>query len=266
MRISLLIASCPAGAMSEKPPEPPQLFENRWAKESAANTVRRPMCHCLDPQYGKRKWAELRLHTDVQDEQCAGWQRLLELIEQAAADGREEFSPLREMSPQEWTQIVTLPPSIARLKAVKHLILYGSSLVRIPPEIGEMTSLQQFTPYTSYRLHWFPYEITRCRNLARSTVSTRALYGNYKYRAPFPRLPQIDPLNTPDRCSLCEASLLNVAPQQVWISLPVATDVIPLLVHACSAECLARLPAAPPNYVRTAHRGGLDLVQPRRSY
>lgn len=40
-------------------------------------------------------------------------------------------------------------------------MLYGSNLVRIPPEIGAMTSLEEFTPYTSYRLHWVPYEITR---------------------------------------------------------------------------------------------------------
>lgn len=35
-------------------------------------------------------------------------------------------------------------------------MLYRSNLVRIPPEIGAMTSLEEFTPYTSYRLHWFP--------------------------------------------------------------------------------------------------------------
>lgn len=36
---------------------------------------------------------------------------------------------LREMTPAEWVQIVELPRSIAKLKAVGHLILYGSSLV-----------------------------------------------------------------------------------------------------------------------------------------
>ena len=65
-------------------------------------------------------------------------------------------------------------------------MLYGSNLVRIPAEIGAMTSLEEFTPYTSYRLHWFPYELTRCPRLVRSTVSSSALYGNFKYRPPFP--------------------------------------------------------------------------------
>ena len=58
--------------------------------------------------------------------------------------------------------------------------LYGSGLVRIPPEVGEMTALEDFDPYTSYRLHWFPFEITRCPKLKDSRVSTRALYGNFK--------------------------------------------------------------------------------------
>ena len=52
------------------------------------------------------------------------------------------------MTPAEWAQITELPKSIGKLKSVKHLILYGSSLVRIPPEIGEMDALEKFTPYT----------------------------------------------------------------------------------------------------------------------
>ena len=30
-----------------------------------------------------------------------------------------------------------------------------------------MTSLERFTPYTSHRLHWFPYELTRVFCLTR---------------------------------------------------------------------------------------------------
>jgi len=76
---------------------------------------------------------ELSLHLDPQDTDSAAWHRLLELIDEAAADGREEFSPAREMDPIDWSQIVTLPSTIAKLKCVKRLILYGSSLERIPP-------------------------------------------------------------------------------------------------------------------------------------
>jgi hypothetical protein len=93
-----------------------------------------------------------------------------------APSGVPELSaPVEKLAPGEETQIVTLPSTIAKLKSVKRLFLYGSSLVRVPPEIGEMSTLEVFDSYTSYRLHWFPYEITRCPKLRHSRVSTRAL-------------------------------------------------------------------------------------------
>ncbi|MFH8805551.1 hypothetical protein ACH4F6_39455 [Streptomyces sp. NPDC017936] len=49
--------------------------------------------------------------------------------------------PLVELSTEERRQVITLPPSIAKLTGAKHFVLYGSSLVRIPPEIGAMISL-----------------------------------------------------------------------------------------------------------------------------
>ncbi|MDI5905017.1 MULTISPECIES: hypothetical protein [Streptomyces] len=127
-------------------------------------------------------------------------------------------------------------PSIAQLTAVRRLVLYGSNLVRIPPEIGAMTSLEEFTPYTSYRLHWFPYEITRCRKLTRSTVSTRALFGNYKLRPPpFPQLHpspnsvvdidlgSLDPRHSGataiHSCSVCDRPIEQSGLHQMWISL-----------------------------------------------
>lgn len=239
----------------------PPLLSNLWGKEAAVNSISRPFCNCLMRERNG-KWPEMKLHTEEQDTSCSAWVRLLELIEQAANDNREEFSPSREMTPEQWTQIITLPPSIAKLKAVKHFILYGSSLVTIPPEIGEMTSLEEFSPYTSYRLHWFPYEITRCRNLIRSTVSTRAVYGNYKYRPPFPKLPQIHKSFAPKNCSVCNSPLGDLTPMQFWVSLRLATDVLPLLVHACSKECLEKIPTPPDSYIQEPHQGGLKLQQP----
>lgn len=151
-------------------------------------------------------------------------------------------------------------------------MLYGSNLVRIPREIGAMASLEEFTPYTSYRLHWFPYEITRCRKLTRSTVSTRALFGNYKLRPPFPKLQpplssaanldlgNMDPrcwgATTTHNCSVCESLFEQGGLHQVWISIRVATDVLPLLVSACSSECVAALPDGARDYIPTPHSGG----------
>lgn len=202
------------------------------------------------------------MHTEAQDTECAGWYCLNELIDDAARDGRHEFSPFLDMTFEQIIQLKTLPASIRKLKSVKTLVLYSSSLVRVPPEIGEMTSLERFCPYTSYLLHWFPYEIRRCQNLRDSTISARALYGNYKFRPPFPKLPQVHPSYLPGRCSVCEVDLESSTVQQAWISLRIGSDVVPLLVHACSSQCLADLPEPPENYVQHPHQGGLDLLQP----
>jgi hypothetical protein len=205
-----------------------------------------------------------QLHADTQTTDSPAWRLLLELIDQAAEDGREEFAPKYDMPRSFWDQIVTLPPSIGKLTRVKHLRLYGSNLVAIPPEIGQMTSLEVFTPYTSRRLHWFPYEITRCTALRASTVSTRHLYGNWKYRLPFPQLPAGVPQgSTPRSCSVCGEPLRTDAETiQVWISLRVATDTLPLLVHACSEECVRSLPTPQEGDVDRPHQGGSGLVQP----
>jgi hypothetical protein len=212
--------------------------------------------------------AEVKLHTEQQDVECDAWKRLLELVEVAAKDKREEFAPRQEMEQDDWWQIITLPTTIAKLKSVKHLMLYGSNLVRIPPEIGEMTNLEKFTPYMSYRLHWFPYEIIHCKKLKDSTVSTRTLYGNYKFRLPFPQLPVGVGVEAgfPTKCSVCNALITASNLHQVWISLQVATDVLPLLVNACSKACVDKLPRPPENYVQEPHMGGLNIQQPPRLY
>ena len=238
-------------------------------------------CKCFYLGYGQRKrhGPPPYLHAEAQDTECDAWKRLLDLVEEAAADGREEFAPLRGMSQAERAQILTLPATVAKLKAVKTLHLYGSHLVRLPAEVGEMTSLETFVPYTSYRLHWFPFELTRCPHLRDSTVSTRAVYGNYKYRPPFPRLahgadtvpgrkePERLPLKrwsvSPSRpCSVCGAPFEDRRRHRVWVSLRVATDVLPLLVNACSDQCVSRLPAPPEHYVRVPHQGGEHVQQP----
>ena len=222
-----------------------------------------PSCDCLDPQYTSQRWPSLRLHTDRQDTTSPAWKQLLELVEQVAADGRTEFKPGSELGLEQWWTIVELPRSIGKLKAVSRLDLYGSALVRIPPEIGEMTALEEFDVYTSYRLHCFPYELSRCPNLKRSRVSTRAIYGNYKFRPPFPVLPQTNVEEVvPANCSICHGKFAPTGPLQRWISLRVATDVLPLLAHACSDGCIARLPKGAEGYLQFSHAGGNNVRQP----
>lgn len=127
-----------------------------------------------------------------------------------------------------------------------------------------MESLEYFDPYTSYRLHWFPYEITNCKNLKDSRVSTRALYGNQKYRRPFPDLKD-NPVHYDDsslQCSVCKKELTHKEANQVWISLRVGTDVLPLLANLCSTACKNALPHPPENYIDHPHKGGSELKQP----
>ena len=238
--------------------------------------LRWSFCECVNSEWERESWTELQLHCEAQDTECDAWKCLLDRIEEAASDERETFSPFGEMPDEYRLRIITLPPSISNLKKVKVLICYHTHLTRIPPEIGEMDSLERFIPYTSYGLHWFPYEITRCSALVDSTVSTRALYGNYKYRPPFPRLRPWADLQSETQglvlkqfettftrnCSVCNQPFEDFGHHRVWISLPVATDVLPLLVNACSQECIGKLPKPPKTYVQYSHRGGLGVEQP----
>ncbi len=221
-------------------------------------------------------------HTERHDAAASGWRRMVELIERAAADGRTEFAPLRELTDEERRQVVTLPPTVARLTSVRRFDLMGADVVRLPPEIGAMASLESLDLYMSYRLHWLPYEITRCTRLRDTRFSTRSLYGNEKFRPAFPRLrppgtpvpgwsgADLDPgtwgATTITACGVCRRPIGPAGPHQVWISVRVGTDVLPLLVNACSDACVTVLPAPAPGYAATPHTGGPELVQPRGGY
>ncbi|WP_299674506.1 hypothetical protein [uncultured Tenacibaculum sp.] len=100
-----------------------------------------------------------KIPNNVQDRTSIAWRKLCEYIDQLAESNAEEFSPRDFLGNELFSQIYTLPESIAKLKNVKKNHLYGSNLKRIPPEIGEMESLEFFDPYASYDLHWFPFEI-----------------------------------------------------------------------------------------------------------
>src|SRR5438270_7309990 len=198
-------------------------FNQRAGRPDAAltpNPIRNYLsCNCLEAQCESQKWQELKFHSESPDTHSEAWKSLEEYIREVDVNGDDELNPIVGIGPEKWEQIVTLPPSIGALQSVKVLSLYGSHLVRVPPDIGDMTNLEEFDPYTSYRLHWFPYEITRCKKLKRSRVSTRALYGNHKYRPPFPRLPMISADLTPASCSVCRGPFAKNGPYQVWISL-----------------------------------------------
>ncbi|WP_205650375.1 leucine-rich repeat domain-containing protein [Actinoplanes solisilvae] len=265
----------------------PRVFPNRFAGASGPSGPEpsRDSCQCVGYSSATRP-SEVDFHAERQDVEAPGWLHLLELIDEAAADGRPVFKPFVELSAAERRQVVTLPPTVAELTEVRHLVLYGTNLVRLPPEIGRMTRLETFEPYTSHRLHWYPYELSRCTSLRDSTVSTRVMFGNFKHRPPFPRLRPVTPVAEVDlarldpglwgaeavrSCSVCDGPVENEL-HQVWISLAStlrgrsslsrAVDVLPMLVNACSAACVAALPEPHANYVPTPHTGGPGVVQP----
>ncbi|WP_405772553.1 hypothetical protein OHU34_01050 [Streptomyces sp. NBC_00080] len=124
-----------------------------WTQSPLSRQSRRISQFCFSQVRVSPSGAATPFHAEIQDTRTPGWVRLMELIEEAAADGREEFRPPAELSPEERRQIVTLPSSTERLTAVRTLVLYGSNLVRIPPEIGAMASLEKFSSYSSRRLH-----------------------------------------------------------------------------------------------------------------
>ncbi|GAL86143.1 hypothetical protein SCB49_03104 [Sporocytophaga myxococcoides] len=205
-----------------------------------------------------------RIQNNVQDRNSEAWKKLCKYVEHVAQNELEIFAPGKYLGGELFAQIFTLPESIEKLKKVKKLILYGSRLKRIPPEIGQMESLQYFDPYTSYDLHWFPYEITKCKNLIDSRISTRVLYGNFKNRLQFPQLDH-NPVRYEGatlKCSVCEKEISYEETNQFWITLRIGTDVVPLLANLCSQDCKTKLPTPPKGYVPYPHKGGADLKQP----
>jgi len=205
-----------------------------------------------------------KIPNNVQDRNSEAWIKLCEYVDELAESEIDEFVPREHLGDELFAQIYTLPESISKLKRVKKIGLYGSALKRVPPEIGQMESLEYFDPYTSYDLNWFPYELTRCKKLFDSRISTRALFGNYKNRMGFPRLDSnpVRYYGNSLECSVCTKMLTYEETNQKWITLRVGTDTIPLLVNLCSNQCEVNLPDPPKNYIEHPHKGGADLKQP----
>jgi hypothetical protein len=50
---------------------------------------------------------------------------------------------------------------------------------------------------------------------------------------------------------------------QMWSSLQVATDIVALLLHVCSSNCLEAMPDSPKGYLKRSHKGGLGWLSRR---
>ena len=217
-------------------------------------------CPCLASR-GKRGTPSVpNLHVEEQDASAPGWQALMTLIK--SKQTVSVLEPLAAISADQWTSVITLPSEIQFLRAIEQLRLYGSHLRRLPPEIGRLSSLRNLDIYTSYSLHWLPYEVTRCTRLHDTRMSTRALYGNIKTRLPFPRLSAPLAALQPETCSVCDELFEGREAKPFWTTQRIGTDVAPLLAYTCSLICTARIPDAPEGYYARPHKGGGGVGMP----
>eukprot|EP00931_Biecheleriopsis_adriatica_P065135 TRINITY_DN39768_c0_g1_i1.p1 TRINITY_DN39768_c0_g1~~TRINITY_DN39768_c0_g1_i1.p1 ORF type:complete len:473 (+),score=40.92 TRINITY_DN39768_c0_g1_i1:23-1420(+) len=159
----------------------------------------------------------------------------------------------------------TLPDDIGKLRQLRRLCMYGSNLHMVPQSIGLLTELQELDLYTSYGLHYLPYEVIHCTSLRTSRFSTRALYNNCKNGLPLPELPAF-PSGRPqmpwrllcvlrrklpaaaarsvfqciglERCSVCRQRFLSPYTCFTWCYTLIATDCQALLARCCSASCV----------------------------
>jgi hypothetical protein len=255
------------------------LFSKTQISETPSEHTVYPKCNCFNEYYTWSKqrysvksdndhknpslvWSESTFHVEKPSNSQRAWDIVCEIIEKTAKTGMKELNLGKIMDRPDYMELNTLPESIGELKDLETLILYGSNLTSIPREISGCVNLNYFDPYTSSRLHWFPYEIKRCRKLTDSCISTRILYGNYKLRPPFPDLSTSKWEWNGGRkyCSICNTESDNL--DTYWISQVVATDVIPLLVSVCSKDCLEKVGKSADGYFQGPHKGGLKLEQP----
>lgn len=218
-------------------------------------------CDCLAEHVQQGAAFSPTLHTEAQDESAVGWLQLTVMIEELARSGAEHLAPGAYIAWKHWQHVITLPREVAALKRVRELHAYGSNLRRLPPEIAQMSFLRKVDIYTSYALHWLPYEITRCV-LHSTRMSTRTLYGNKKTRLPFPRLSGPVDVLLSETCSVCELPFEGRLPQVYWTTQRIGTDDVPLLIHGCSKSCIDSVPSAPPGYVARPHKGGSESTLP----
>ncbi|WP_170302631.1 hypothetical protein [Chitinophaga oryziterrae] len=80
----------------------------------------------------KNSVANSLISGNVQDKNSIAWKKLCSYADKIAAENSDEFSPLKELGPELFSQIHTLPETISNLKKVTKVWLYGSKLKRIP--------------------------------------------------------------------------------------------------------------------------------------
>lgn len=257
--------SFPSSRVSSAVTQSPEAIEQKLfsidepTKTAIHRITHREHCDCLSSRTKKGRLTVPAIHVEPQKEvdACA---KTRAYIKETAISSGKLFEPSAQMPWEEWMKLIALPKEIETLDKVEEIRLYGSHLRRIPPEIGKMAALRNLDVYTSYSLHWLPYEIRRCKHLQDSRMSTRALFGNRKTRLPFPILSKPIAALMPSVCSICEGSFEKLEPRPVWTTQRIGTDIVPLLAHSCSRDCTNAIPDSPPRYFPRPHKGGPNVM------
>eukprot|EP00931_Biecheleriopsis_adriatica_P101850 TRINITY_DN76915_c0_g1_i1.p1 TRINITY_DN76915_c0_g1~~TRINITY_DN76915_c0_g1_i1.p1 ORF type:complete len:481 (+),score=49.08 TRINITY_DN76915_c0_g1_i1:71-1444(+) len=137
----------------------------------------------------------------------------------------------------------TLDDNLGHLRKLQLLSMYGSNLQKMPSSIGLLAELRDLNLYTSYRLHYLPYEVVHCGKLRDSTFSTRALYNNSKTRLQLPRL----------QVSVTEVGLM-------W-EIATEVDTTTTTAEACSTQSCAQKPTSNNSNSRSA----VELIERRKA-
>jgi hypothetical protein len=93
-----------------------------WSQLAHETTPDEGYQQSSDPSDNTTRPSGVAVHSDRQDVHSEGWQHLLALIDEAAAS-RTVFKPFVQLSEPQRRQIITLPPTIAKLPEVKQLVL-----------------------------------------------------------------------------------------------------------------------------------------------
>ena len=78
-----------------------------------ARTDRGGHCSCLDARTKKGTPGVPNMHLEPQDSNAPGWSRLAELVEEQERLGVAVFEPSAHVPPEQWNDVITLPPEPA---------------------------------------------------------------------------------------------------------------------------------------------------------
>ena len=173
------------------------------------------------------------------------------------------FSPGAGDSPEGWPDR-SVPSTIAgthnhpRVRAAE-----VSGLIAIPLRLADQAALP-FSPVHLEAAPLTPSPIAKCLELTDSGVTPATCTATTRPHALSRLAAEAPDRLDPATVQLYDGPFPSSRPIQRWISLWVATDVVPLLVHSCSDRCIDALPQPPGvNPADSSIRSGTSITRTR---